>query len=454
MKHLTTILTMAITLTGLAQQMPYNPDENSDAFIGSADLTGFLSNYGNSFFPSEILIEEQPLSAVLAGLQAAIDSLSQSSNSASGSVLDMPVGTILPVASTNVPDGWMLCDGREISIEAHQDLYDLIGTTYGAGDSAFWAQVFYPATTFNIPDLRGRTIIGANDMGGEASTVLSMHQASLGHTGGEEMHQLTVDEMPSHSHEHSGNSSLPVMEWGSAAFASAPESGMTSSVGNDQPHNNLQPFLALNYIMKVSVSEDLISALEESITSQQNQIDSLENEVTEVSHGMIAIENTDFWVVPKGVRFVELEFYSGSGGDAGTCSCNNSLRYGSGGSNGGGGRILLAVAPGDTIQYNKGEDGLDNAGPYNGPGQYASSSNNGNSGLNGEPSSVSLNGILVAVGRVGHGGISPTCDLGAGQCFNGNAAPVVSGFQVVEPEGGGVVLSESQSNVSNLSIRY
>ena len=98
----------------------------------------------------------------------------------------------------------MLCDGREIAIEEYQGLYDLIGTTYGAGDSAFWAQVFYPATTFNIPDLRGRTIIGANDMGGEQSDVLTTHQASTGQVGGEELHQLSEDEMPSQELTGSG----------------------------------------------------------------------------------------------------------------------------------------------------------------------------------------------------------------------------------------------------------
>ena len=52
---------------------------------------------------------------------------------------DLPIGTILAFASDSIPEGWMFCDGAEIAIDEYQELYDLIGTTYGAGDSAFWA---------------------------------------------------------------------------------------------------------------------------------------------------------------------------------------------------------------------------------------------------------------------------------------------------------------------------
>ena len=175
---------------------PYNPDGNADGSVALGDLLDVLTVYGNPFSPSEILVEGQTLTTVLTDLQHSIDSLSALSGGGGGSVLDMPLGTILPVASEAVPEGWVLCDGRELAIEDYQGLYDLIGTTYGAGDSAFWAQVFFPATTFNIPDLRGRTIIGANDMGGEQSEVIVNHSAQRGQSGGAEMHQLVESELP------------------------------------------------------------------------------------------------------------------------------------------------------------------------------------------------------------------------------------------------------------------
>ena len=175
----------------------------------------------------------------------------------------------------------MLCDGREISIEDYQGLYDLIGTTYGAGDSAFWAQVLFPATTFNIPDLRGRTIIGANNMGGEQSDVLTTHQASAGQVGGEEMHQLTEAEMPSHSHQ------VEIEGWdffysqgGYDGFSGPQEFPTTSQEetsfeGGDQPHNNMQPYMALNYMMKVQAAEDLIGEINDSLDSLSASVNSI-----------------------------------------------------------------------------------------------------------------------------------------------------------------------------------
>ena len=204
MNRFFTLLLAASCLTAVGQvTYPYNPDGNADSLIGASDIQDLLSGYGLPFSPSEILVDGQTLTTVLTQLQNSIDSLSGLGESG-GSVLGMPLGTVLPIATESVPEGWMLCDGREISIEEYQGLYDLIGATYGSGDSAFWAQVNYPATTFNIPDLRGRTIIGSDDMGGIASGLLTNHDGSLGKVGGAERHQLSLEEIPAHSHEYSG----------------------------------------------------------------------------------------------------------------------------------------------------------------------------------------------------------------------------------------------------------
>ena len=284
MKHLLTLLIAAFCSTVVGQvTYPYNPDGNADTLIGVTDLQDLLTTYGQPFLPSEILVEGQTLTTVLTDLQQSIDSLSALSGGGGGSVLDMPIGTILPVASEAVPEGWVLCDGRELAIEDYQGLYDLIGTTYGAGDSAFWAQVFYPATTFNIPDLRGRTIIGANDMGGEQSDVLTIHQASAGQVGGEELHQLTEAEMPSHSHQ------VEIEGWeffylqgGYDGFSGPQEFPTTSQEetsfeGGDQPHNNMQPYMALNYMMKVQAAEDVVAELTGQIAALESQVEELSN---------------------------------------------------------------------------------------------------------------------------------------------------------------------------------
>ena len=278
MNRFFTLLLAASCLTAVGQvTYPYNPDGNADSLIGASDIQDLLSGYGLPFSPSEILVDGQTLTTVLTQLQNSIDSLSGLTGGG-GSVLDMPLGTVLPIATESVPEGWMLCDGREISIEEYQGLYDLIGTTYGAGDSAFWAQVFYPATTFNIPDLRGRTIIGANDMGGEQSDVLTIHQASAGQVGGEEMHQLTEVEMPSHSHQ------VEVEGWdfyysqgGYDGFAGPQEvpttnQEETSFEGGDQPHNNMQPYMALNYMMKVKATDNILSELTNRVAELEEQL--------------------------------------------------------------------------------------------------------------------------------------------------------------------------------------
>ena len=124
MNRFFTLLLAASCLTAVGQvTYPYNPDGNADALIGITDLQDMLTVYGQPFLPSEILVEGQALTTVLTDLQHSIDSLSALSGGGGGSVLDMPLGTILPVASEAVPEGWMLCDGREISIEDYQDLY-------------------------------------------------------------------------------------------------------------------------------------------------------------------------------------------------------------------------------------------------------------------------------------------------------------------------------------------
>ena len=91
-----------------------------------------------------------------------------------------PAGIVLPFAGSTAPQGYLLCDGSAIDRTTYADLFDAIGTTYGIGDGS---------TTFNVPDLSGRVILGASQ------------SYSLGTTGGEATHTLTESELPAHSHE-------------------------------------------------------------------------------------------------------------------------------------------------------------------------------------------------------------------------------------------------------------
>ncbi|MCA9733418.1 MAG: phage tail protein [Deferribacteres bacterium] len=136
------------------------------------------------------------------------------------------------------PKGWAFCDGQVLPINQNQSLYSLLGTTYG-GDGR---------TTFALPDLRGRTPLHPGNGINE------------GTKGGEENHSLGVNEIPAHQHilqADTGPASRPNPN--SAVLSSANNvyhdpgnltalhSASVGAVGLNQAHNNMQPFLAVNF---------------------------------------------------------------------------------------------------------------------------------------------------------------------------------------------------------------
>ncbi|WP_430472712.1 phage tail protein [Thalassospira lucentensis] len=155
----------------------------------------------------------------------------------------VPTATILPFAGVAAPSGYLLCDGAEILEAEYANLFSAIGSTYGVGQAP---------GSFKLPDLRGRAPIGAGQGDGLTDRVIAS-------ADGAEVHQLTIDEMPSHSHDWDNGYRTLVMTalsggvegsgQGQTAIAPLTETG--SSRGGDQPHNNMQPFLVVNYIIKV-----------------------------------------------------------------------------------------------------------------------------------------------------------------------------------------------------------
>jgi microcystin-dependent protein len=149
---------------------------------------------------------------------------------------------IFPYSQVPTGDGWAQCNGQLLPINQNQALFSLLGTTFGGNGQ----------TTFALPDLRGRTPIHVQD---------NVH--TLGERGGEQAHTLSIAELPQHTHVAQATSATgdtPVAPGNlladspSQLYAAGNSPGQTplspttvTSVGGSQAHENMQPFLALNF---------------------------------------------------------------------------------------------------------------------------------------------------------------------------------------------------------------
>ncbi|RAK63264.1 phage tail protein [Hymenobacter edaphi] len=161
------------------------------------------------------------------------------------------IGEIAIFAGNFAPAGWAFCDGSLLPISENDALYALIGTTYG-GDGQ---------DTFALPDLRGRAPMHSGAGPGLTSR-------SVGEQGGAEEVTLTTQQIPNHSHQLSvsttpGNSASPQGTMpadggnGSAQYTQATANlqkqpaQVMGVVGGSQPHTNMQPYLAVHYIISL-----------------------------------------------------------------------------------------------------------------------------------------------------------------------------------------------------------
>jgi microcystin-dependent protein len=150
------------------------------------------------------------------------------------------LGEIKVISWTFPPKGWAFCNGQLLPINQNQALFSILGTTYG-GDGR---------VTFALPNLQGRTPIHVGS------------GFALGELGGEATHTLNISEIPAHTHPvaTSGNPADQVSPAGNyvassgrALFAphasGAMNAGLVSSTGGSQPHENLSPYLVLNFVI-------------------------------------------------------------------------------------------------------------------------------------------------------------------------------------------------------------
>lgn len=191
-----------------------------------------------------------PLSASLGGTGlsspgAAGNALvSDGTNWTSTTISGIPAGSTIPYAGSSAPSGWLFCFGQAVSRTTYATLFAAISTVYGSGDGT---------TTFNLPDMRGRVAAGKDDMGGTAANRVTnagsgITGTSLGSAGGAQNHVLTVPQLPSFLQRSTTATSNPA-HGDSVPLPVADDVNVT--VGSDEAHQNMQPTIIMNYIIKV-----------------------------------------------------------------------------------------------------------------------------------------------------------------------------------------------------------
>ena len=288
-------------------ELNFVPETEKGAANGVATLDS-NKKVTNSQLP---IATVETLGAVKAGANVIIadDGTLSAIGGAGGTVSDtLPIGSTVEWYSETIPENWLLCNGQAISRTEYAELFAFLGTEFGDGDGS---------TTFNLPDKRERFSLGKGD---------KEPYNQLGNTGGEEQHTLTLSEIPSHGH------SSAVVNPNSAGFTAENvgytytksnngvviplsnivprdtkgfiSSTMENPQGGGEPHNNMPPYIVVNYIIKAkqtvatvatiinnlnsTSTEDGLSAnmgrqLNEDLKNTNSNINSLETNLTNLN---------------------------------------------------------------------------------------------------------------------------------------------------------------------------
>ncbi len=232
-------ITADLTDTGISPgtYAQIHVDAKGRATSGQATLDatnlGLLNTLGSATPDSADLIPFYDTSAA-ANKQCAVSVLL---------ALILPSGTILPFGGSTIPTGFLECDGSAVSRSTYTDLFSAIGTTWGAGDGS---------TTFNLPDLRGRSPLGAGTGSG-------LTARTLGGTGGVETVALATSELPSHNHQIKGADGNTIYKYSAgganprvagAADSSSSTVYTSENAGSGSAHANMHPYAVTKFMIK------------------------------------------------------------------------------------------------------------------------------------------------------------------------------------------------------------
>lgn len=166
------------------------------------------------------------------------------------------IGEVRMFAGTFAPKSWAFCQGQTIQIAQNTALFSILGTTYGGNGT----------TNFQLPDMQGRVCVGTGSGPG-------LSPYSLGQKSGTETVTLTTNQMPAHSHQAFGSltpfvnsgppeetnpsGAYPAISAGGDIYSGSPNGSMGPSPivatvannGSNQPHENMQPYLGMNYVI-------------------------------------------------------------------------------------------------------------------------------------------------------------------------------------------------------------